>query len=91
MSGLSRTPGKRVRVNSPPRVRIPLSPPIPCFTGYFFVLNLLKYGISHLKSTPPRITLYHGFTIAYVGIDVGIDVGRGVVCRRSPENYSLSM
>ncbi len=27
MSGLSRTPGKRVRVNSPPRVRIPLSPP----------------------------------------------------------------
>ena len=38
MSGLSRTPGKRVRVNSPPRVRIPLSPPIPCFTGYFFGL-----------------------------------------------------
>jgi predicted DNA-binding transcriptional regulator AlpA len=33
MSGLSRTPGKRVRVNSPPRVRIPPSPPgheIPC-------------------------------------------------------------
>ena len=28
MSGLSRTPGKRVGVNSPPRVRIPLSPPI---------------------------------------------------------------
>ena len=28
MSGLSRTPGKRVRVNSPPRVRIPLSPPV---------------------------------------------------------------
>ncbi len=27
MSGLSRTPGKRVRVNSPPRVRIPPSPP----------------------------------------------------------------
>ena len=27
MSGLSRTPGKRVGVNSPPRVRIPLSPP----------------------------------------------------------------
>ena len=37
MSGLSRTPGKRVRVNSPPRVRIPLSPPIPCYTGYFFI------------------------------------------------------
>jgi hypothetical protein len=28
MSGLSRTPGKRVGVHSPPRVRIPLSPPI---------------------------------------------------------------
>ena len=28
MSGLSRTPGKRVWVNSPPRVRIPPSPPI---------------------------------------------------------------
>jgi hypothetical protein len=27
MSGLSRTPGKRVRVHSPPRVRIPPSPP----------------------------------------------------------------
>ena len=27
MSGLSRTPGKRVWVNSPPRVRIPLPPP----------------------------------------------------------------
>ena len=31
MSGLSRTPGKRVRVNSPPRVRIPPSPPGPPF------------------------------------------------------------
>ena len=29
MSGLSRTPGKRVWVNSPPRVRIPLAPPKP--------------------------------------------------------------
>jgi hypothetical protein len=28
MSGLSRTPGKRVWVNSPPRVRIPLAPPL---------------------------------------------------------------
>ena len=27
MSGLSRTPGKRVGANNPPRVRIPLSPP----------------------------------------------------------------
>ena len=30
MSGLSRTPGKRVGVNSPPRVRIPLPPPPWC-------------------------------------------------------------
>ena len=29
MSGLSRTPGKRVRVNSPSGVRIPLSPQQP--------------------------------------------------------------
>ena len=36
MSGLSRTPGKRVRVNSPPRVRIPPSPPNAPFMGYFF-------------------------------------------------------
>ena len=28
MSGLSRTPGKRVWVNSPPRVRIPPAPPV---------------------------------------------------------------
>jgi endonuclease III len=28
MSGLSRTPGKRVGANYPPRVRIPLSPPV---------------------------------------------------------------
>jgi hypothetical protein len=37
MSGLSRTPGKRVGVHSPPRVRIPLSPPIrtPTQVGFF--------------------------------------------------------
>ena len=38
MSGLSRTPGKRVGVNSPPRVRIPLPPPdsqVSCgFSGH---------------------------------------------------------
>ena len=33
MSGLSRTPGKRVWVNSPPRVRIPPSPPRIGFMG----------------------------------------------------------
>ena len=37
MSGLSRTPGKRVWVNSPPRVRIPLPPPpSPREQGFFF-------------------------------------------------------
>ena len=43
MSGLSRTPGKRVWVNSPPRVRIPPAPPEPLQKsafGRFFVLNL---------------------------------------------------
>jgi hypothetical protein len=35
MSGLSRTPGKRVRVNSPPRVRIPPSPPVMFFGSSF--------------------------------------------------------
>ncbi len=32
MSGLSRTPGKRVGANNPPRVRIPPSPPKDVFT-----------------------------------------------------------
>ena len=40
MSGLSRTPGKRVRVNSPSGVRIPLSPP-PDATSKFFNLRQL--------------------------------------------------
>jgi hypothetical protein len=35
MSGLSRTPGKRVGVNSPPRVRIPLPPPQAPLRGFF--------------------------------------------------------
>jgi hypothetical protein len=34
MSGLSRTPGKRVGANNPPRVRIPILPPNgPVFIG----------------------------------------------------------
>ena len=66
MSGLSRTPGKRVRVNSPPRVRIPLSPPIPCFTGYFFAssaksiaqTNIISAGPAHFVRTDlPEPTL----------------------------------
>ncbi len=34
MSGLSRTPGKRVWVNSPPRVRIPPAPPTECCPAF---------------------------------------------------------
>ena len=43
MSGLSRTPGKRVQVHSLPRVRIPLSPPehMPR-KGHFFGRRLAK-------------------------------------------------
>ena len=50
MSGLSRTPGKRVRVNSPPRVRIPPSPPNAPFMGYFFdqiSAHIWKNGSAH--------------------------------------------
>ena len=46
MSGLSRTPGKRVWVNSPPRVRIPPCPPIsdkrPNFSVFFYAQNFRK-------------------------------------------------
>ena len=51
MSGLSRTPGKRVRVNSPPRVRIPPSPPNAPFMGYFVGLFLggLHANHTHLE------------------------------------------
>ena len=65
MSGLSRTPGKRVRVNSPPRVRIPLSPPIPCRAGYFFELILnenllfLHDQVSHPIGFPCYFGLEH--------------------------------
>ena len=62
MSGLSRTPGKRVRANNPPRVRIPLSPPYPknpkivsqindlSFYGFSLKPHAFStYGIGHLK------------------------------------------
>ena len=45
MSGLSRTPGKRVWVNSPPRVRIPPVPPIrkkDAPFGAFFISSLAQ-------------------------------------------------
>ena len=55
MSGLSRTPGKRVWVNSPPRVRIPPSPPIANKNAphgaFFFTARHRERSaaISHLK------------------------------------------
>ena len=46
MSGLSRTPGKRVWVNSPPRVRIPPAPPkikaLKKFKAFFLALRALR-------------------------------------------------
>ena len=48
MSGLSRTPGKRVWVNSPPRVRIPPAPPEP---QNLLAHNRFFFG-SSLASTP---------------------------------------
>ena len=60
MSGLSRTPGKRVRVNSPPRVRIPLSPPIPPMRGIFLgssqLMNCTQLGWqTHERLTFPAL------------------------------------
>ncbi len=56
MSGLSRTPGKRVWVNSPPRVRIPPSPPIsfleknrPSAIAYAAASNNLLFGVIRLE------------------------------------------
>lgn len=51
MSGLSRTPGKRVWVNSPPRVRIPPSPPNrdpsdASHLGFFLVGTAIPLGQS---------------------------------------------
>ena len=48
MSGLSRTPGKRVRVNSPSGVRIPLSPPqMPAQAG------ILHFGGERAQALRP--------------------------------------
>ena len=59
MSGLSRTPGKRVWVNSPPRVRIPPSPPHmnpsdENHLGFVFLASrfAVKTGGNVPKSTP---------------------------------------
>ena len=54
MSGLSRTPGKRVGVNSPPRVRIPLSPPV--------VFNDV-FQRSTLENSKPLFITIRGFFV----------------------------
>lgn len=59
MSGLSRTPGKRVWVNSPPRVRIPPSPPNrdPSDASHlgFFLGGLIDcIGVGH-RIDPPQV------------------------------------
>ena len=56
MSGLSRTPGKRVWVNSPPRVRIPPAPPEskkPAHVQAFFRLFISKRVQHTLRNQPP--------------------------------------
>ena len=62
MSGLSRTPGKRVRVNSPPRVRIPPSPPISSYKenktsllGWFFIFVFNYFLASSDLNQPPTV------------------------------------
>jgi hypothetical protein len=61
MSGLSRTPGKRVWVNSPPRVRIPLAPPKQkplLIQQGLFHLSLGMVLNSKIKN-PQRLILIH--------------------------------
>src|SRR3989344_3970186 len=63
MSGLSRTPGKRVWVNSPPRVRIPPSPPRCQKTrsgktarAFFLALSCLGTMLGAHRLARPRST-----------------------------------
>ena len=61
MSGLSRTPGKRVWVNSPPRVRIPLAPPkqkAPADSAGAFSLSLGMLNDCKIQNTQ-RLILIH--------------------------------
>ena len=88
MSGLSRTPGKRVRVNSPPRVRIPPAPP-----G-----TLISCGLRAVFHSTPPITSHCGMGSGPLAFQTRL--GRAVwpprVCApASPENlvanYELSV
>ena len=53
MSGVSRMPGKHVRVNSPPRVRIPPLPPLSPMTGQA-IHALAHQRIHHSENAPCR-------------------------------------
>ena len=79
MSGLSRTPGKRVRVNSPPRVRIPPVPPLTrkaTFGSLFLWLRIFEYsGLS-------ADSLY----AAEACSEWGADLFRRDQCHRLPQN-----
>ena len=57
MSGLSRTPGKRVWVNSPPRVRIPPAPPelkMPAHVQAFFSSEVSRGFHSNILKQAPQ-------------------------------------
>jgi hypothetical protein len=64
MSGLSRTPGKRVGVNSPPRVRIPLPPPARPMNrpreGPFSLAVRNLFGRSRARAFPYTPSIYRG-------------------------------
>ncbi len=55
MSGLSRTPGKRVWDNIPPRVRIPPSPPNKKWASVRVPISYFEYpnsGVAYSFTTP---------------------------------------
>jgi AAA domain len=70
MSGLSRMPGKHVRVNSPPRVRIPPLPPKAPLRGFFFV--------SFPQLAAPRLLIVDPIVSAVTG-----DSHKGAEVRRA--------
>jgi hypothetical protein len=61
MSGLSRTPGKRVWDNIPPRVRIPPSPPVTISK----INRLLEYKTQTLRKISLEIAAYRSFFAAF--------------------------
>ncbi|MEY2677745.1 MAG: hypothetical protein RLZ00_437 [Pseudomonadota bacterium] len=70
MSGLSRTPGKRVWVNSPPRVRIPLAPPITKAPADS--VGAFSFGLSDEHKTSLAATL---LSLLDDSFSIGVAVG----------------